>query len=54
MTLQIWPDLYLYEFLKYFRMRQPWAKSVNNGLAEWLNDDALAAKIPKEKINIVI
>ena len=24
MTLQIWPDLRLYGFLKYFRMRQPW------------------------------
>jgi hypothetical protein len=23
MTLQIWPDLHLYGFLKYFRMRQP-------------------------------
>jgi hypothetical protein len=26
MTLQIWPDLRMYEFLKYFRMRQPWMK----------------------------
>jgi hypothetical protein len=36
MTLQIWPDLYLYEFLKYFRMRQPCPPTdLNSSFSFW-------------------
>jgi hypothetical protein len=35
MTLQIWPDLHLYGFLKYFRMRQPCVVNSNNKPWKW-------------------